>query len=115
MLLAIHLYMTSIDNDNKTANDEMGIRIVKTVVNELVKIKRDDIWKAYEVVELHHNEDNYIKKWIKIILASLGKSGGTRSSTTNAQSDSTGNAGRSTQQNHEAEVQTILDELRSTD
>lgn len=37
MLLVIHEYMIAIDHDNKTQNDEMGIRIVKTMVNELVK------------------------------------------------------------------------------
>lgn len=31
----------------------MGIRIVKTVTNELVKLKRDSIWEAYRVIQLH--------------------------------------------------------------
>jgi len=28
----------------------MGIRIVKTVTNELVKLKRESIWEAYRVI-----------------------------------------------------------------
>ena len=31
----------------------MGIRIVKTVANELVKLKRESIWEAYKVIENH--------------------------------------------------------------
>jgi hypothetical protein len=50
ILLAIHEYLVIINHDNKTQNDEMGIRIVKTVVNELVKLKREKIWDAYTVI-----------------------------------------------------------------
>ena len=50
ILLAIHEYLVVINHDNKTQNDEMGIRIVKTVVNELVKLKREKIWDAYSVI-----------------------------------------------------------------
>lgn len=32
----------------------MGIRIVKTVVNELVKLKREKIWEAYSVIQCHN-------------------------------------------------------------
>lgn len=39
ILVVIHEYLVSIDHENKTSNDDMGIRIVKTLVNELVKVK----------------------------------------------------------------------------
>ena len=39
VLLVIHLYMISIDHEKKSSNDEMGIRIVKTLVHEMVKVK----------------------------------------------------------------------------
>jgi len=39
VLLVIHLYLISIDHERKASNDEMGIRIVKTLVHEMVKIK----------------------------------------------------------------------------
>jgi len=29
----------------------MGVRIVKTILNELVKLKKEEIWDAYRVVE----------------------------------------------------------------
>src|SRR6185436_7158165 len=53
ILLVIHEYLVVVNHDNKTQNDEMGIRIVKTVVNELVKLKRESIWEAYRVIQCH--------------------------------------------------------------
>jgi len=43
-LLAIHEYLIVINHENKTKNDDLGIRIVKTLVNEVVKLKREAIW-----------------------------------------------------------------------
>ena len=43
VLLVIHLYLISIDHEKKTSNDDMGIRIVKTLVHETVKIKQHSI------------------------------------------------------------------------
>lgn len=40
-LVSIHEYMAAIDHDNKSQNDDLGIRIVKTLVNEVVKLKKD--------------------------------------------------------------------------
>jgi len=71
ILLAIHEYLVTIDHDNKTQNDEMGIRIVKTVTNEIVKLKQDAIWEDYKVIQSHEHPDNHIYRWIQIILRSL--------------------------------------------
>src|SRR3569833_4102844 len=60
ILLAIHEYLIVINHENKTQNDEMGIRIVKTVTNELVKLKRESIWEAYRVIQCHSQPDNHI-------------------------------------------------------
>ncbi len=79
ILLAIHEYFIVINHENKTQNDEMGIRIVKTVTNELVKLKRETIWEAYRVIQLHGQPDNHIYRWIQIILKSLQTSGSTPS------------------------------------
>jgi len=51
VLLIIHEYLIAIDHDNKSQNDEMGIRIVKTMVNELVKARGRQIWDSYSVIE----------------------------------------------------------------
>lgn len=74
-LVAIHEYMVSIDHENKSQNDDLGIRIVKTLINEVVKLKKDEIWGAYEVVKNHSAPDQYILKWIQIILKSIPDSG----------------------------------------
>lgn len=51
-MLAIHNYMVLVgQNQPISANDEMGVRIVKTILNELVKLKKEEIWDAYRVVE----------------------------------------------------------------
>jgi len=70
-LVAIHEYLAIIDHDKKSQNDDLGIRIVKTLVNEVVKLKKEGIWDFYEVIENHPKPDNLIKKWIQIIIRSL--------------------------------------------
>lgn len=54
----------------------MGIRIVKTMVNELVKVKGKQVWDAYKVIEQHESKDKHIIRWIKIILNCQEKEGG---------------------------------------
>lgn len=41
VLLVMHEFMIGIDHNNRSNNDEMGIRIVKTVINEILKVKKD--------------------------------------------------------------------------
>ena len=40
----------------------MGSRIVKTIINELIKLKKGDIWNDYKIIEQHPEPDNSIKK-----------------------------------------------------
>ena len=69
-LVAIHEYLASI-GANRSNNDDLGMRIAKTLVNEIVKLKKDQIWKYYEVVLKHEKKDLHLNKWIQIILRSL--------------------------------------------
>jgi hypothetical protein len=80
VLLAIHEYLSIKPVSNTARNDEVGIRITKTIINEMVKIKKETIWEYYESIEAHSTQDVYIKKWIEIILMSLSGSGGASSS-----------------------------------
>ena len=68
ILLVIHLYLISIDHERKTSNDDMGIRIVKTLVHEMVKTFQSAILDSYKVVQNHEVEDKHLQRWIKIIL-----------------------------------------------
>ena len=70
-LIAIHEYLCCIDHENKSQNDDLGIRIVKTLVNEVVKLRREAIWQSYAVIENHPQGDMHIKRWITIIIKSL--------------------------------------------
>lgn len=70
-IVAIHEYLVTIPQDKKTQNDDLGTRIAKTLINEIVKLKRNDIWDYYQVVEQHPKPDNHLQKWIQIILKSL--------------------------------------------
>jgi cytoskeleton-associated protein 5 len=61
-LIAIHEYLCCIDHENKSQNDDLGIRIVKTLVNEVVKLRREAIWQSYAVIENHPQGDMHIKR-----------------------------------------------------
>ncbi len=55
----------------KSQNHEMGSRIAKTIVNEVVKFKKEAVWECYKGVEQHPKPDLHIKRWISVILKSL--------------------------------------------
>ena len=76
VLIVIHLYLISINHEKKSSNDEMGIRIVKTLVHEMVKIKKHSILQSYKVVENHEVEDKHLHRWIKIILNTIDSNDG---------------------------------------
>lgn len=71
ILLSMHEYILVINHDNKTPNDENGIKVIKTIMNELVKLRRESIYDAYAVIKCHRKPDVHIYKWIDIILKSL--------------------------------------------
>jgi len=50
-------------------NGRIGIRMAKTIVNELVKIKGKLIWEDYNKANIK-DTDTSIKKWINLLLAS---------------------------------------------
>jgi len=54
ILLTIHQYLVALPiNATENASDENGIRITKTIVNEFVKLKKNEIWNFYEGIESH--------------------------------------------------------------
>ena len=44
---------------------------MKTIVDEVVKLRREAILWSYAVIENHPQPDNHIKRWITIIIKSL--------------------------------------------
>ena len=67
-LVAIHEYLSSINQSIKTRNDDLGEKLVKTLIIEIVRLKQDKIWNYYSAIEKHPQKDIRIKKWIGIIL-----------------------------------------------
>eukprot|EP00826_Nyctotherus_ovalis_P017785 TRINITY_DN15258_c0_g2_i2.p1 TRINITY_DN15258_c0_g2~~TRINITY_DN15258_c0_g2_i2.p1 ORF type:complete len:411 (-),score=86.65 TRINITY_DN15258_c0_g2_i2:889-2121(-) len=62
ILLTIHNYLTSF-----TEPKDITLRISKTTISELVKIRGDNIWTDYKPIE-SLNSDTHIKTWISILL-----------------------------------------------
>jgi len=52
-------------------HDELGVKTVKTIINELVKMTHESIWEHYAIIETHQRQDKDIKRWIAIILSTL--------------------------------------------
>eukprot|EP01022_Parablepharisma_sp_SALTPOND_P032949 TRINITY_DN878_c0_g1_i1.p1 TRINITY_DN878_c0_g1~~TRINITY_DN878_c0_g1_i1.p1 ORF type:complete len:2064 (+),score=290.39 TRINITY_DN878_c0_g1_i1:8288-14479(+) len=74
LLLTMHDYL--LENPSspqpRSQNDEIGIRVIKTIVNELVKFKKEHIWEDYnKAIENSSKPDLHLKRWINIILKSL--------------------------------------------
>ena len=52
ILETIHEFLTSI-GAIRSSNDDLGIKVSKDIITEIVKLKKDSIWEYYEVVEKH--------------------------------------------------------------
>jgi len=73
LFLSIHEFLiANPSNPNPaTTNEEIGSRIIKTIVNEVVKLKKEEIWESYKLVQDHPKPDLHIKRWITVIIRSL--------------------------------------------
>jgi hypothetical protein len=86
-LIKIHELLIDFDTSNpdlevKNQTDQMVIRYIKNLINELVKLKKDMIVNDYlRGVEMHRVKDKYIKRWIRNVLLSI--SDNNKAATTN--------------------------------
>lgn len=68
ILLKIHEFIADMEQTNpdlnpKHQNDELSLRIIKTIINELVKIKKEEINEIYsKTVERYHIKESQIRK-----------------------------------------------------
>lgn len=69
LLLAMHEYL--IEHRGTTAADDIGIKTIRTILNELVKLEGERIWGAYEAVRRHNTPDESIERWIRAINSTL--------------------------------------------
>lgn len=71
ILLKSHLYLIQFANETNKASDDIGIKTIKTILNELVKLYKEKIWEFYGTVQSHPIPDTYIQRWITVILRPL--------------------------------------------
>jgi cytoskeleton-associated protein 5 len=116
VLASIHEYLLVVNlhegGGNRSANDENGVKVVKTIINEIVKLRRDQVWEAYgAAIRYHPKPDHHIQKWIEIILKSLRGGAGGNASTDPVYS-STGTS-QSFVPRLDQEINSIVDDLRN--
>ena len=69
LLISIHENLLS--EKTQTEPNEIATKIAKTIVSELVKVKKESIWDSYKKLGGNPVEDILIKRWIAIILKTL--------------------------------------------
>jgi cytoskeleton-associated protein 5 len=69
ILVAMHEYL--IENKLGNSNDEIGVKSIKTILNELVKLLNEKIWDYYEPVRRHQTRDSLLEGWITRILQTM--------------------------------------------
>jgi len=69
ILLKSHMYLLEFGTDPAKLGEDIGIKTIKTILNELVKLYRETIWEFYaQSIQTHPRQDNYIHRWITVIL-----------------------------------------------
>jgi hypothetical protein len=62
---------TNVELVVQTQNEEMCIKILKTVIHEIIKIKNEGIWNYYKAaIEQNNLPDKHLKRWIHLIIRS---------------------------------------------
>jgi len=65
LLLEFHKYLCEFSSDISEDNGvDIGVKTIKTIINELVKIKGEAIWSAYSVITMHGQPDELMKKYL---------------------------------------------------
>lgn len=80
LFLCIHEYLTITQGPLATPHDDIGTKIAKTIVSELVKTQKEAIWDPYNrSIAVHAVPDTVVKRWLTLMLNSqslTGTSGG---------------------------------------
>jgi cytoskeleton-associated protein 5 len=59
------------DLSTTNANEDNSMRVLRTLLTEIVKLKNDTIWDIYKtVIEDSNLQDRHLKKWIQVIIRS---------------------------------------------
>ena len=70
-LLCCYNHMITANLQPKSSNEDFVIRIIKSIINKIVKSKQEGIWVDYEIIKKQDKPDDHIKRWIISILKSI--------------------------------------------
>jgi hypothetical protein len=60
--------LTEFAPDPTKIGDDIGIKTIKTILNELIKLYQDKIWEYYAIsVENHPAPDQYLQRWMSVM------------------------------------------------
>lgn len=63
ILLKSHLYLLEFGTDPNRLGEDIGIKTIKTILNEFVRLYKERIWEFYAIsVQAHPRQDNYMKR-----------------------------------------------------
>ena len=69
ILLKCHSYLVEFGPHIDKINDDICVKTIKTIINEFGKFYQEKLWDFYATsIQDHEAEDNYISKWIDIVL-----------------------------------------------
>jgi len=62
---------THVDLTTTSQNEEMCLKILRTIIHEIIKIKNEGIWNYYRAaIERNNLPDKFLKRWIQLIMRS---------------------------------------------
>jgi len=65
ILLKSHLYLVEFGADPTKLGEDIGIKTIKTILNELVKLYKERIWEFYaKSIQNHPQQDNYLHRFL---------------------------------------------------
>ena len=62
LLLRFHFYLLEFGKDSYSFGDDIGIKAIKTILNELIKNVGEKIWFFYSAIRNHNEKDHFLKK-----------------------------------------------------
>lgn len=65
ILIAMHEYLVG---SKLSSSEDVGSKIIKTILTEIVKLQGPAVWEAYEDIRKHSVPDVHIERWINELL-----------------------------------------------
>lgn len=65
ILIAMHEYLVG---SKLSSSEDVGSKIIKTILTEIVKLQGPGVWEAYEDIKRHSVPDVHIERWINELL-----------------------------------------------